>query len=50
MSVTLEDAKKRIEEIPNMITKLNAEYNQLLGYIEGLKVSEEKKDDKKKKE
>jgi tetrahydromethanopterin S-methyltransferase subunit G len=50
MSVTLEDAQKRIEEIPNMITKLNSEYNQLLGYIEGLKVSEEKKDDKKKKE
>ena len=50
MSVTKEDAQKRIEEIPNMITKLNSEYNQLLGYIEGLKVSEEKKDDKKKKE
>ena len=50
MSVTLEDAQKRIEEIPNMITKLNAEYNQLLGYVEGLKASEENNDDKKKKE
>ena len=49
MSITLEDAQKRVEEIPNMITKLNVEYNQLLGYMEGLKVSEEKKDDKKKK-
>ena len=49
MSVTLEDAQKRIEEIPNMITKLNAEYNQLLGYMEGLKAFEENKDDKKKK-
>jgi len=49
MSITLEDAQKRVEEIPNMITKLNTEYNQLLGYMEGLKVSEEKKDDKKKK-
>jgi len=50
MKVTLEDAQKRIEEIPTMITKLNAEYNQLLGYIEGLKALEENKDDKKKKE
>ena len=49
MSITLEDAQKRVEEIPNMITKLNVEYNQLLGYMEGLKVSEEKKDDKKQK-
>ena len=49
MSITLEDAQKRIEELPNMITKLNAEYNPLLGYMEGLKASEEKKDDKKKK-
>mgnify|MGYP003140077754 CR=1 FL=1 len=50
MSITLEDAQKRIEEIPNMVSKLNIEYNQLLGYVEGLKVSKEKKDDKKKKE
>ena len=50
MSITKEDAQKRAEEIPNMITKLNAEYNQLLGYMEGLKVLEEKKDDKKKKD
>ena len=49
MSVTKEDAQKMIEEIRNMITKLNAEYNQLLGYMEGLKASEEKKDDNKKK-
>jgi len=48
MSITLEDAQKRVEEIPNMITKLNAEYNHLLGYMEGLKASEEKKDGKKK--
>ena len=49
MEVTLENAQKRVVDIPNMISKLNAEYNQLLGYMEGLKVSEEKKDDKKKK-
>ena len=49
MEVTLENAQKRVVDIPNMISKLNVEYNQLLGYMEGLKVSEEKKDDKKKK-
>jgi len=49
MKVTLEDAQKRVEEIPNMISRLNTEYNQLLGYIEGLNVSKKNKDDKKKK-
>jgi|TARA_Y100000034_G_C6663363_1_gene290913 tetrahydromethanopterin S-methyltransferase subunit G len=48
MSLTLEQVEKRIEEIPNLISRLNAEYNQLLGYKEGLKSVENSKKDNKK--
>lgn len=40
MSVSIEEAQQRLKDIPELINKLKAEYNQLLGYIEGLKVVE----------
>mgnify|MGYP003150712809 CR=1 FL=1 len=41
MSISTEEAQQRLKDIPELINKLNAEYNQLLGYIEGLKVKDE---------
>ena len=47
----MEQAKKRIEEIPNLISRLNAEYNQLLGYVEGVNsVNDSKKESKNNKD
>ena len=43
-----EEIEKRIKEIPQIIDKLNIEYNQLIGYLQCLKDIEGTKTEKKK--
>jgi hypothetical protein len=43
----LKDIEKRLLEIPSILEKLKAEYNQLLGYQQALLDTKEKKKDKK---